>query len=81
MRGVSTDTLQPFCPVGLKIKTNSMYSHVIFIAFFKLQIENIDGDDLNQFLMDIPSCVAESDHTYHHKNIWGSTAQLWPLIP
>ena len=28
MRGVSTDTLQPFCPVGLKIKTNSMYSHL-----------------------------------------------------
>ena len=60
MRGVSTHSAAvlpglAWLSAGLKIKTNSMYSHVIFIAFFKLQIENIDGDDFNQFLMDIPS--------------------------
>ena len=32
-------------------------------------MENAGGDGFNEFLMD----VAEPDHTYHQKNIGGST--------
>ena len=39
----------------IKIKTNSMCSHVIFIVFFKFYMENAGGDGFNEFLMDIPS--------------------------
>ena len=46
-----------------KIKTNCMGSHVIFI----LKKENAGDDDFNQ--MDIPSFRAESDHTYHQKEL------------
>jgi hypothetical protein len=38
----------------IKIKTNSLCSHVIFIVFF-FKIENAGGDGFNEFLMDIPS--------------------------
>ena len=40
-----------------------MGSHVIFI----LKKENAGDDDFNQ--MDIPSFRAESDHTYHQKEL------------
>ena len=40
---------------GLKIRTNSMCRHVIFIVFFKFWIENASSDGFNQFLTDIPS--------------------------
>ena len=76
---------------GLKIKTNSMHSHVIFIAFFKLQIENVDGDDFNQFLMDIPSfwciiCLCSWIRSYlPPKKYWWDAitvhSDCWPLIP
>ena len=36
----------------IKIKTNSMCSHVIFIV---LKMENAGGDSFSEFLMDIPS--------------------------
>jgi hypothetical protein len=37
----------------IKIKTDFMCNHVIFIVFFKFQIENAGGDGFNEFLMDI----------------------------
>jgi hypothetical protein len=36
---------------GLKIKTNSMCSHVIFVVVLKFQIENAGGDGFNQFII------------------------------
>ena len=39
---------------GIK-KNRPMYIHVIFIVFFKFQIESAGDSDFNQFLLDIPS--------------------------
>ena len=37
----------------IKIKTNPMCSHVIFVVFFNFQVENAGGDGFNEFHMDI----------------------------
>ena len=61
---------------GLKIKTNYMWSHVIFVVFFKFQIKkNAGGDGFNQFLMDIPSfwcmiCLCRGSDQKGHKKYW-----------
>ena len=62
---------------------NSWYCNIscYFHCFLHI-IRDASGEDF----MDTPSfwciiCVAELGHTYHQKNIGGSTKQLWSLIP
>ena len=40
---------------GIKNSQKSMCSHIIFIVFFKFQMENAGGDGFNEFLIDIIS--------------------------
>ena len=61
-------------------------SFSLFSLDFKQK--NAGGDSFNEFFMQISHhfyvkfvCVAESDHTYHQKNIGGSTQATCIVYP